>query len=99
MDLTLVGAKFRPAEARECLASLVEGDQVELRREPDNRFDPNAIQIWCEYHFIGYVAKHEAAVIAPDMDEDGSEYFEATISARPSRLSAVLSYDGPGSDQ
>lgn len=99
MDLTLVGASFRPKDAKEILASLTEGDIVQLVREPDNAYDANAIQIHYDGHFIGFVAKHEAAIIAPDMDEDGSDSFLATVIAKPSRWSAVLSYEGPGSDQ
>lgn len=99
MQLTLVGASFRPKDAKEVLAALNEGDIVQLVREPGNAYDPNAIQIHYEDHFIGFVAKHEAAVIAPDMDEDGYDSFPATIVAKPSRWSAVLDYEGPGSDQ
>jgi hypothetical protein len=103
MQLTLVGASFRPKDAKEVLASLTEGDIVQLVREPDNQYDANAIQIHYDDAFIGFVAKHEAAVIAPDMDEalaDEPEYqFSAIIEAKPSRWSAILTYEGPGSDQ
>ena len=103
MDLTLVGASFRPKDAKEVLASLTEGDIVQLVCEPDNKYDPNAIQIHYDDHFIGFVAKHEAAVIAADMDEALADYpgeeFTATVTAKPSRYSAVLEYFGPGSDQ
>lgn len=103
MNLTLVGASFRPKDAKDVLASLSEGDIVQLVREPDNKYDPNAIQIHYDDHFIGFVAKHEAAVIADEMDlalqEDPATYFEATITAKPSRWSAVMEYFGPGSDQ
>lgn len=97
MDLTLVGASFRPKDAKEVLASLTEGDIVQLIREPDNKYDPNAIQIHYEDIFIGYVAKHEAAEISDSIDEilrdDPSTTFRAKITAKPSRWSAVLSYD------
>ena len=53
----------------------VEKVAVELRREPSNRFDPNAIQVWVldsarpgqEWH-AGYVAKDAAQRVAPVVD-------------------------------
>lgn len=103
MQLTLVGASFRPKEAKEVLADLSEGDTVYLVREGDNRYDSNAIQIFAEPELqthIGYVAKHEAAEIAEAMDDAGDdEPYEAVIEAKPSRWSAILTYSGPGSNQ
>ncbi len=102
MQLTLVGVSFRPKEAKEIVAGLNEGDEVRLIRDPENKYDPNAIQVHVEDEFIGFVAKHEAAVIAPDLDEalsdDPEAVFTATVEAKPSRWSAILEYTGPGSD-
>lgn len=103
MQLSLVGASFRPKDAKEVLASLDTDDIVQLVREPDNKYDPNAIQIHYDDTFIGYVAKHEAAMIADDIDEalsdDPGLELTAVITAKPSRWSAILEYTGPGTDQ
>jgi hypothetical protein len=39
-----------------------------LHREPENKYDPNAIQIRIEGMHIGYVPKQIAAGLAPRMD-------------------------------
>ena len=41
----LVGAHFRPP-AKTLLSSLTNGTSLELRPEPDNPYDPQAIQVW-----------------------------------------------------
>lgn len=48
-------------------------DPVELLREPQNPFDPNAIGVWWEdkkglRHQLGYVPRHLAALLAPLLD-------------------------------
>lgn len=94
MQLTLVGARFRPIEAREALADLGQGDEVLLIRDPSNPYDANAVQVWTsnEVHFIGFVAKAEAAEIAATLDENDGRG-DAVITDKPDRLSAILQYD------
>lgn len=48
-------------------------DPIELLREPQNPFDPNAIGVWWEdkkglRHQLGYVPRHLAALLAPLLD-------------------------------
>lgn len=43
--LKIVGAHFRPP-AKAILAALPLGSELELRPEPTNQFDPNAIAVW-----------------------------------------------------
>ena len=49
------------------------GDPVALHREPDNRFDENAILVRVADHDIGYISRSDAKVLAPALDE-GLEY-------------------------
>ncbi len=55
-------------------------EQVCLRREPDNAFDPNAIKVEKQSgeHF-GYIPLELAAQIAPHMDSD-RRAIDATVS-------------------
>lgn len=41
---------------------------LELRREPDNKYDPNAIQVWWDGHRIGFLNKVIAYRMAPEID-------------------------------
>ncbi len=44
------------------------GDDVTLRREPENRYDRNAIAVDSKFGQIGYVPKALAAHLAPKLD-------------------------------
>ena len=45
-----------------------EGDPVKLEREPDNRYDGNALKVVHDRGQIGYVPKALAAHLAPHFD-------------------------------
>lgn len=103
MKLTLVGVNFRPREAKDIVTELEPGDNVLLRREPSNAYDSNAIKVLVdigkggdgpnEVH-IGYVAKEEAVILAPMLDEQSpGDIFEATVYAKTGAWKAILSYD------
>jgi hypothetical protein len=68
MQTVLRGARFRPFDAQLILLKLKAGDRLRLVPEPDNRFDPNAIQVLGTAPgddgapveaFIGYIAKED----------------------------------------
>ena len=40
-----------------------------LLREPDNRFDPNAVSVWIDGQRVAYLARQEAAEIAARLDD------------------------------
>ena len=40
-----------------------------LRREPDNKFDANAVSIWIDGQRVAYLARQEAAELARRLDE------------------------------
>jgi hypothetical protein len=50
------------------IATLKVGDMLQFVREPDNKFDPNAILIMSPQGAIGYVNSDDAAEIAVWMD-------------------------------
>ena len=51
-----------------------QGEALGLRREPQNKFDKNAIGVWCSHGptFLGFVAAELAERIAPLMDRGES---------------------------
>jgi len=56
--------------------------KVDLVREPENQFDPNAVKVILLEHIpglhIGYLPKDIAAVLAPQVDE-GRIWLEASV--------------------
>lgn len=89
-EAILRGANFRPIEAQALVMQLDEDAPLILQREPDNQFDPNAIQVIepeSEMH-LGYVAKEVAAELAPLMDE--GEDFLCTVGSRMSPKAFIL---------
>lgn len=65
----IVGMKHRDAEA--LVASLPPDEPITLVREADNRFDPNAVQVWARGRHVGYVPKTQNAVLAQFIDACG----------------------------
>lgn len=45
------------------------GDPIVLERQPDNEHDPNAILVVWQGHDLGFLAREDAAAIAPALDE------------------------------
>lgn len=66
--VALVGTKYRGQEMVALLASLPQGEPLELRREVGNRYDANAVQVWARGHLIGYVPKTQNRDLALAMD-------------------------------
>jgi len=56
------------------------GDHLELAREPDNPYDPNAVSVSWRGRKLGYVPRHENAALAWGLDRG------ASLVARISRL-------------
>lgn len=76
-DVTVVGLNFRAKkDARAVLAASVAKKPLSLAlyREPENKYDANAIQVygaakeWDGVH-LGYLARSVAEVLAPRMDD------------------------------
>lgn len=45
-NFPIVGTKFRGSEAMSAVKKCEQGDPLELRREPTNAYDPNAVGVW-----------------------------------------------------
>lgn len=88
VDLKVVGVTFsnegtgrkRSEIIRELIAKYGDNTSdiaVELKREPDNKFDANAIMVVADGEQIGYLSKEYAAIVAPLMDD--CEEFTAVV--------------------
>jgi hypothetical protein len=67
---SIVGMKHRGSEA--LVASLPKGEPLTLIREPSNKFDRNAVQIWAQSKHIGYVRATQVAPLAAFIDANGA---------------------------
>jgi hypothetical protein len=66
----LVGMRHHPG-AFEALELLGFGSPLILKREPENAYDENAIQVWTSDILLGYIAREYASDWAPAFDSDG----------------------------
>ena len=89
----LVGMKHRGAES--LVHNLPEGEYVDLVREPDNRFDRFAVQVWARGRHVGYIAATQVRPVALAMDERQKKFPLATERAR---LSGRLHWSQHGRD-
>lgn len=64
-------------EARRALPSLRVGDSLELRREPDNRHDRRAVEVFWRNRKLGYLPRVENAAVAQMVD--AGERLECSI--------------------
>lgn len=76
-SVRVVGMHFRGADAKEAAANLQPGQSLRLEREEMNEHDGNAIKVYFEDLWLGYLERGQAAWIAPNMDE-GME-FDCTV--------------------
>jgi hypothetical protein len=73
-------AGFRYGEAAAAWPQLRVGDELDLRREPDNPHDPNAVRVEWRGRKLGYVPRRENAAVAWGLERG------APLRARLSRL-------------
>ena len=73
MNYSIVGMNHRKAEA--FVAALKPGAEVTLAREPDNKFDKNAVMVWIDGVHVGYIPKNQNAALAAQIDLLGDKYF------------------------
>ena len=55
-------------EAKEVWQQLRPGDRLELRREPANPHDPNAVQVWRDGRLLGYLPRADNRDVARQLD-------------------------------
>ncbi len=64
----MVGMKHRGAWAVDLVDALPKDEDLELVREPDNRYDRFAIQVWARGQHVAYVAAAQNRDLAVFMD-------------------------------
>lgn len=81
----LVGMKHRNSEG--FVATLPNGEDLELVREPGNKFDPLAVQVWARGRHVGYVSAKQVKPLALAMDTRQRTFEFASDQARmPAKL-------------
>ena len=61
-------AGFRHYQAPEVWHDVKAGDRLELVREPDNPYDPNAVRIDWQGRKLGYLPRRDNAAVARQLD-------------------------------
>ena len=88
LTVTMVGATFRPQEAKEIVRALGIGDCVELHADPHNEYDSTAVAVYYDDVHIGFIPRESnSALFAVLMD--GAE-ISAEIIAFENTLKPVL---------
>ncbi len=89
IETRVVGVTYEGRQA--VVAQLSVGEQVQLRREPANPHDPNAIRVERQNgQQIGYISRFEAAMFAPLLDAKGG-LLPATVTDLTGGYSALSS--------
>jgi HIRAN domain len=68
-NYSIVGMNHRKSEA--FVAALKPGIEVTLVREPENKFDKNAVAVWIDGVHVGYIPKNQNAPLAAMIDHLG----------------------------
>jgi hypothetical protein len=66
---SIVGQKFRGLDPY--LPGILPGTKVVLMREPDNKFDKNAVMVLIDGHHVGYLSSKQNADVARAIDQNG----------------------------
>ena len=65
----IAGIKYRD-NYEEMLSKLSEGMEVQLRKDPDNLYDPDAIAVYNGNDHLGYIPKRDIPAIVLNMEDD-----------------------------
>lgn len=65
----IVGTHFRGSEAKQIVNNLDEGDTVDLVREPDNKYDANAVACYVDDVHVGYIPAANNLELALALDD------------------------------
>lgn len=93
MNYPLVGMQFIKAEAKEHVATLSEGAELFLKRNPDNVHDSNAIEVHSGDFMIGHIGARYARQLAPILDESDPDSYPATLVNIIDRKSGTVECD------
>ena len=81
VKLKVVGVTFDNPDGtnrQKILSMLDTNSLVMLEREPDNKFDKNAVKVMTMFGQVGYIGKDYASILAEMMD--AGRTFSATVS-------------------
>lgn len=76
VDLKVVGVTFKNDDGSSRADKIIEMSQykdkavIQLEREPQNKYDPNAIKVLADGKQIGYIGKDYSGILAPMMDNE-----------------------------
>lgn len=76
----VVGMKFADPDATQRIIKLAPGTRLDLRREPGNAHDRNAVAVYLNQSRVGYVPASVAASVAKIID--GGEHVVAAVRSR-----------------
>ena len=88
----IVGMPFREKEgvpANAILKEIPPDEPCVLVREPANKFDRNAIQVWVRGQHVGFIPKTQNAVLARFIDDNGALVPPGEPQARVDSATAV----------
>lgn len=69
LQVPMVGATFRPAEAKDIIRALCIGNKVQLQADPDNEYDTTAVAVYHDDVHLGFIPKESnSAIFAVLMD-------------------------------
>lgn len=88
LTVPMVGATFRPAEAKEIVRGLHIGNRVQLQADPDNEYDSTAVAVYSDDVHIGFIPKESNSALFTVL-MDGAE-ISAEIIAFENSLKPVL---------
>lgn len=91
LQVTMVGAAFRPAAAKDIIKGLAIGDTVDLITDPNNEYDNTAVACYVDDVHIGFVPKESNSALFASLEE-GNEH-TATVIAFESTIKPVLEID------
>lgn len=85
----IVGMPFREKEgipANAILKEVPPDEPCVLVRDPENRYDRNAVQVWVRDQHVGFIPKTQNAVLAKFIDENGKHWTQP-VTAGPGAIS------------
>lgn len=99
LQLTMVGAAFRPAAAKDIVRSLSIGDRVQLQADLDNECDSSAVAVYYDDVHIGFIPKESNSAIFAVLMDDAE--ISAEVIAFENTLKPVLEihFDSMAADE
>lgn len=91
LTVTMVGATFRPQEAKDIVRGLGIGDWVQLLADPNNEHDSTAVAVYHDGVHIGFIPRDSNSALFAALI-DGAEIYAETV-AFENTLKPVLEID------